>query len=284
MKIQLLSFIVLFFSVTNALAQTTFQKIFGGTGYDIFEDAIITSDSGYILVGYRDSMSAGINDVYVVRTNGSGDTLWTAAYGGSEIEAGRSIRETSDGGFIITGTTKVSLFATYDIYVMKINSNGDLLWSKSYGSPQNDWGMSIKETSDNGFILTGRTEINQLIPDIFLIKINSSGDTLWTRIYNGPDHDVSNSVLEYMDGGFILTGYTENFGFGSSDILLMKTDSNGNMLWASVYGNTSHDYGWMVQQASDSGFVIAASSADSTGYYDFAFLKTSATGNRIYCC
>lgn len=288
MKIPILSLFLLIFSFINSTAQITFQKIFGGSGYDIFNNAALTSDSGYILVGLTDSMGAGNDDVYVVRTNAAGDTLWTAAYGGTTIESGQSVSETADGGFIIAGRTKPTTVSKYDIYVIKINATGDLLWSKSFGTAEDDYGYSIIETADSGYIIAGGTEINLLTPDIFLIRLNSSGDTLWTKIYHSPGWDIVYSIVESMDGGFILTGYTDFSGFGSSDILLYKTDSNGNILWSNAYGNSFHNYGWMVQQSADGGFVIAASSADSTGYYDFAFLKTDSTGNteisKVYQC
>jgi hypothetical protein len=277
MKIPLLICLTIFFSFSHSTAQFTYQKTFGGSGFDVCNNASMTSDSGYILTGYTESTGAGIRDLFLVRINSSGDTLGTGTYGGAQTDEGTTVTETFDGGYVAAGYTGSFGTTTSDIYIVKTNSIGDLLWSKTFDYASNDYAFSIAQTSDSGFILTGRTTIN--MDDIILLRLNSSGDTLWTKVFSGPGQDVGYSVIQVYDGGFVICGRTHNVVSGN-DIILIKTDINGNIVWANSYGGNSPEDGWQVIQTTDSGFAIAGSSVNSS-YYDFAFLKTDPGGTPV---
>jgi hypothetical protein len=184
MKIILLGCLTIFFSFSYLTAQVTFQKTFGGSGFDLSVNAAITSDSGYILTGFTESSGAGSRDLYLMRTNSAGDTLWTGAYGEAQSDEGFTVTETFDGGFVAAGYTESFGTSTPDIYVVKTDANGDLIWSKRFDSSSDEFAFSIQETSDSGFILTGRTLAFQgSDDDLFLIRMNSAGDTIWTKAF-----------------------------------------------------------------------------------------------------
>ena len=133
MKAKLL--LILFFFTFGCLcvnAQITFQKTFGGSGLDEAHWVEQTADTGYIICGYTTSIGAGNHDVYVIKTNKNGDTLWTKTYGGVDYDYGFSIRPTSDGGYIIAGRTNM-ITNYYAAYLIKTNSSGDTLWTRVFG-------------------------------------------------------------------------------------------------------------------------------------------------------
>ncbi|MBI4722918.1 MAG: T9SS type A sorting domain-containing protein [Candidatus Stahlbacteria bacterium] len=153
---------------------------------------------------------------------------WTKTYGGDGGDCGYSVQETKDSGFIITGYTYSFGAGSFDVYLIKTNSEGDTLWTRTYGGDGWDWGYSVQETKDGGFIIAGNTySFGVGEDDVYLIRTNSAGDTLWTKTYGGDKEDGGYSVQETKDSGFIITGYTYSFGAGSYDVYLIKVDEAG---------------------------------------------------------
>lgn len=197
---------------TNSQGDTLWTKNYKMEGWDFTNGGFVreTNDSGFIISGvvwdsniiYTQSYPKRPS-VLLIKTNSSGDTLWTRIPG---IEGGGScIRLTSDGGYIVTGCG-----------LLKIDSLGNTTWWYDYP------GVSVQQTSDKGYILTGAKD-----EDLFLLKTDSLGDSLWTRTYGGNELDFGKSVSQTSDGGYIITGHTESFGSGLTSLYLLKTDSLG---------------------------------------------------------
>ena len=149
---------------------------------------------------------------------------WERIYGGSEVEKGYSVQQTSDGGYIIAGGSSPG-----DVYLIKTGASGDSIWTRTYGGSEDDGGYSVQQTSDEGYIIAGWTfSFGAGSYDVYLIKTDASGDTIWTRTYGGSDVDVGESVQQTLDGGYIIAGYTRSFGAGRGDVYLIKTDADGN--------------------------------------------------------
>lgn len=123
---------------------------------------------------------------------GAPDTLWTRTYGGTSGEIGYSVQQTSDGGFIISGETYSFGAGATDVYLIRTNSNGDTLWTKTYGGADGDYGYSVQQTGEGGFIIVGYRCSTISTVDVYLLRTDSNGDTLWTRTYGGDDFDVVN--------------------------------------------------------------------------------------------
>ena len=222
-----------------------------------------TSDGGYIVAGYNAPAQSSItrNDIYVIKTNSSGDTIWSKTYGGTDNDEGNSVRQTTDGGYIIAGYTRSFGAGSYDVYVIKTNASGDTLWTRTYGGTGDDYGYSVQQTSDGGYIVAGQTSsFGAGGYDVWVIKTNASGDTLWTRTYGGTGDDYGHSVQQTSDGGYIIGGYTTSFGAGSADVYLIKTDASGDTLWTRTCGGTWDDFGYSVRQTSDKGYIVAGAS------------------------
>jgi hypothetical protein len=261
---------------TNASGDTLWTRTYGGSGVEVGQSVQQTSDGGYIVAGrsnsYGDSMQ-----VYLIKTDASGDTLWTRTYGGMFDNWGSSVQQTSDGGYIVVGTTR--LFMTgYKVYLIKTNSSGDTLWSKTYVGQYDAYGNSVQQTSDGGYIVTGFDYSSANSFQVYLIKTNSSGDTLWIMTYGGSSYDKGNSVQQTMDGGYIVAG-TYDFNGGNPQGYLVKTNASGDTLWTRTYGGAAIDYGNFVQQTMDGGFIVAGSSTSFGNGYQVYLIKTDANGS-----
>ena len=201
-------------------------ETFGGTNGDKGYSVQQTTDGGYIVAGGTGSYGAGIGDVYLIKTNSSGDTLWTRTFGGINPDFSYSVQQTSDGGYIITGYTNSYGAGGNDVYLIKTDSSGDTLWTETFGGSFTDIGNSVQQTTDGGFIVAGDTySYGAGSADIYLIKTDSSGDTMWTQTFGGTNADKGSSVQQTIDGGFIVTGSTTSYGAGGKDVYLIKLES-----------------------------------------------------------
>ena len=203
-------------------------RAYGGSSYDGGQSVQQTEDGGYIIAGYTSSFGAGMADMYLIKTDPSGDSTWTRTYGGIVGDYGESVRQTSDSGFIIAGYTWSFGAGDTDVYVIKTDFLGGVVWTKTYGSASRDKGHEIQETTDGGYAIVGITvPPGSITYDAWLIKTDSSGDTVWTGMYGGAQQDIGRSVWQTSDGGYIITGSTISYGEGCFDVFLIKTDENG---------------------------------------------------------
>ncbi len=259
---------------TDGSGNEQWTKTFGGTNGDEGFSVQQTTGGGYIITGYTVSF-LGSRDVYLIKTDGNGDSLWTKTFGGTDhTVGGRSVQQTTDGGFIITG------HKNFIVYLMKTDGNGDSLWTKTFGGI-GDWGFSVQQTTDGGYIITGNiTSFGNGGSDVYLIKTDGNGDSLWTKTFGGIGDDYGFSIQQTTDGGYIITGSTISFGNGGYDVYLIKTDGNGDSLWTKTFGGIGDDWGFSVQQTTDGGYIITGDTESfGNGYKDVYLIKTDGNGN-----
>ena len=282
--ITLCGLLMVFFSAlfSQNAPDTLWTKTFGGSDYGEAYSVQQTTDLGYIIAGYTSSYGTGSNDVYLIKTNENGDSLWTKTFGGSGNDKSYSVQQTSDGGYIVTGYTSSYGAGQYDVYLIKTNENGDTLWTKSFGGTATDRAFSVQQTTDDGFIIVGDTESSGAGQyDVWLIKTDVNGDSLWTKTFGGSNYDFARSVKQTTDGGYIIVGYTDLYGTGENYILLIKTDMNGNTLWTKTFGGFNNDYrGYSVQQTIDGGYIVAGYSCFIAGFPNVYLIKTDGNGNE----
>jgi ribosomal protein S11 len=273
------------YSSNNPMSARSFAKTYGGTDFDRAYSVQQTSDGGYVVAGETYSLysfGASYNDIFLIKTDASGNIQWAKTYGGTYWDVAFSVQQTSDGGYIVAGYT-ASFGAGGDILLIKTDASGNIQWAKTYGGTGYDEAYSVQQTSDGGYIVAGKTDsFGAGWSDFFLIKTGASGNIQWAKTYGGTYWDVAFSVQQTSDGGYIVAGYTASFGAGG-DILLIKTDANGNIQWAKTYGGTDYDWASSVQQTSDGGYIVAGHTTSLGAGYDDAFLvKTDASGNIIW--
>jgi hypothetical protein len=259
---------------TDSIGNTLWIKTYGEGNNDWGNSVQQTTDGGYIIGGFTNGSGAGSNDVFVIKTNGVGDTLWTKIFGGAYYDAGFSIQQTSDGGFIVVGITSSFGAGGYDVFLIKIDSNGGQQWVRTFGGINNDKAYSVQQTSDGGYILCGYTNsFGAGNNDVLLIKTNNFGSPDWSKAYGDTGDDRGNSVVQTIDGGYILVGWTNSFGAGDNDYLVIKTNSNGDTLWTKTFGSIGGQNGRCIQQCMDGGFVIAGQNGN------MYLIKTDVSGN-----
>ncbi len=271
---------------TDAVGDTIWTRTYGGSDYDRGNSVAQTTDGGYIVAGETECFGAGEYDVYLVKTDGLGDTIWTRTYGGSGDDWGSSVAQTSDGGYIVAGVTECFGAGESDVYLVKTDCDGDTIWTRTYGVSDDDYGRSIAQTSDGGYIVAGVYDYDYWeagTGDVYLIKTDAVGDTIWTRTYGGSHDDYGRSVAQTSDGGYIVAGWTEFFGAGNYDVYLVKTDCDGDTMWTRTYGGSSGDYGYSVAQTSDGGYIVAGvtlsfGAGSGVGWYDVYLVKTDSLG------
>jgi hypothetical protein len=231
---------------TGSAIPVTWTKTFGGTLSDQGYSVQQTSDGGYIIAGDSLSFGEGNYDVYLMKTDALGNVEWTNTFGGTSSDQGRSVQQTSDGGYIIAGQSHSFGAGVSDVYLIKTDTSGNAVWTQTFGGIGIDEGYSVQQTSDGGYIIAGVTA-----SDVYLIKTDGSGNAVWEKTFGGNFGDQGASVQQTSDGGYIIAGDTWSFGAGNYDIYLIKTDASGNVVWTNTFGGELNDHGASVQQTSD---------------------------------
>lgn len=244
---------------TDKMGETIWTKTYESEHHQFSRSVQQTTDGGYIMTGFIASpLGAGALDVYLIKTDLNGDTMWTKTYGRAGNDNGNSVQQTSDGGYIIAGVTESSEkdVVNSDVYLVKTDSKGALIWEKFYGGPKEEGAFSVREVNDKGYVIVGHTSSYGLgNMDVYTIKTDANGDILWTKTYGWSLYDRGYALDETRDGGYIIVGRKAiNLGLDKCAVYLIKTDSYGDTLWTGTYGG---DSGWSVQQTSDGGYIAA---------------------------
>jgi len=288
----------------TATSEDGWVRTFGGAGEDVGTSVQETNDGGYIVTGSTTShkeniayswliKASRIGEIWLVKTDSEGNSLWERTFGGLGKDIGFSVKQTEDGGYIVVGATKPQMIGDYDIWLIKTDSKGNPEWDRTFGGRGNDWPNEIQETADGGYIITGGTEsygagINNaflvktpLNANLWLIKTDSKGNSIWDRTFGGSGFDEGASLQETKDGGYIVTGYTTSHGAGGSDIWLVKTDPRGHELWERTFGGPGEDVGFSVREAKDLGYIVTGGTESyGNGSKDLWLIKTDSNGTE----
>jgi len=272
-------------SLEAAGGTRAWSAAFGGTGADYAYCVIQTSDGGYALAGYTNSPpTAGGDDFWLVKTDASGNKLWSQTYGGTGTDRSNCVIQTADGGYALAGyTDSAGTAGGDDFWLVKTSSNGTLEWSEMYGGSNLDRASCVVQTSDGGYALAGHTNSPPTIGgyDFWLIKTWADGSPGWYENYGGTGTDIALSVVQTSDRGYALAGYTNSPPTaGLIDFYLVKAAEDGGEEWDQNYGGTEYDFAYSVVQTGDGGYALAGctNSPPTAGGYDFWSVKTGADG------
>lgn len=257
------------------------SKTYGTIQDEIAHSMDIASDGSFSIVIEVSTLDNGA-DVGLIKTSAQGDSLWTKFYGGIQNDYGYSILCT-DNGHIITGVTKSAGDNNGDGMIIKTDFSGNIEWNRSYGGQGTEVFRSLKQASDGGYITVGHTNsYGGGNNDAFLLKINSEGDSLWSNVFGGVGTDQGRHVVQTVDQGFAIFGYTDSFGeLGGFNCWLIKVNSLGGLEWDRYYGDSGDERGLWGIEASDGGYAITGYDAGTINATDIIVIKTDYLGQLV---
>jgi len=280
---------------TDSYGNVEWNRTYGGEDEDVVRMMVQTSDGGYAIAGYTNSLDGRF---WLVKTDAYGSVEWNHLYSGGV----RSLIVTPDGGYALVGTIIIrpegcvdpclpahsrftlarasEAWIPYDCWLLKIDAYGNVEWNQTYTGPDFDVAYSVVVTSDGGYAIAGSTDsFGAGEYDFWLVKTDSYGTMQWNRTYGGADEDFAHSLVKTSDGGYALTGYTKSFGAGDRDFWLIKTDDYGNMEWNQTYGGADEDMANSLIATSDGGYAIAGGTYSfGIGGGNFWLLKSDEYG------
>ncbi len=310
-------FLLMKFSADDELL---WSKTFGGSDDDRGADLIATNDGGFALFGFSKSadgnvtQNKGAQDFWLIKITNDGTISWQKTFGFSGADTGNALIQTSDNGFLITGVLDVSAsngqgntkttnqkHAGGDVWAIKLNSNGNLEWSKYFGGSFTDTPFGVVETSDNAYIIAASSDSedfnisnNKGTYDFWILKISSDGTLIWEKSFGGSQIDEARGITKSDDGNFLVVGDTRSndkdvsSNKGGADLWMIKFSSEGNLIWEKTIGGSNFDVARSVSKTTDSGFIISGNSRSldanftNQGQNDAWVLKVNANGNLVW--
>ena len=267
----------------DAAGNVLWQQTYGGMHHNHAFGLQETSDNGFILVGETTSFGAGNRDAWAVRLDSAGNVLWQTVIGQTGWDIARGVVETTSGDFVFVGYTSSFGAGNWDLWAVKLNSSGAILWQKTYGGSGDDLGWAIKASADGGVIVAGETASFSANADFWILELAADGSVMWQKRYGGPGRDIARALARSSNGGYLVAGETNSFGAGGKDFWLLKLAANGDILWQRSYGGPADDIAFSVREISD-GIALAGSSASyGAGATDAWLLKLDTDGQIVGC-
>jgi hypothetical protein len=294
----------------NSNRDTVWTRVMGGANYDAVYAATATADGGFALAGYTNSDNSGDigrrtgnSDSWIIKLKSNGDTAWTRMLGTTaQYSYAYSIAATGDGGFIVAGEAGPG--SDYNVMVVKLNSNGDVVWQKSFGGTSYDYCGSVNVAANGDILLaaytrsnnSGHVGLNHGAEDAWIIRLNANGNMLWNKVLGGDKGDYAFGIHSTADGGCIVAGSTESNGSGNigktqgnEDLWVFKLDANGSIVWNSLFGGTGSEAGGPLAATPDGGYLIAGYSNSTDGDVgatkggdDLWVVKLNSNGRKLW--
>ena len=271
-------------SILNQNKIITWEKTFGGDSWDEFNSIISTSGGGYMAAGDTWSKGAGKADGWLLKLDSQGNKLWEKTYGGKNIDKIFSLIPTTNHNYTVAGYTESKGAGKADGWLLKLDSQGNKLWEKTYGGSNGDVFKSLIQTTDGGYAVAGYTySCGAGHSDGWLLKLDSQGNKLWEKTYGGRMYDVVESLIQTPDGGYMAAIRTGAASAGDADGWLLKLDSQGNKLWEKTYGGNDWDSLTSLVYTLDDGYMIAGyTNSYGAGHSDGWLLKLDSQGNKLW--
>ncbi|MFH1322091.1 MAG: hypothetical protein ABII90_15745, partial [Bacteroidota bacterium] len=326
-SITTLCFLLLFAGHLWSQPIVQFDMTYGGSGCENGRSAKQTPDGGFVMIGSTNSYGAGQNDIYLIKTDGNGNELWSQTYGGPGNEAigwamKHNIILTDDGGFAIAGHTTSYGAGSWDMWLIKTDDSGNVQWTKTYGGSSSETSNIVRQTTDGGYIIVGSTwGFGSYYNDVFLVKTDVSGNLIWQNHYPVQAYEEGTAVVETSDGGYLVTGVSYNpqmvfllkvdsngnqewlnkfmpgWGFSiestsddgyilcgvtGSESMLVKLDAYGTILWTKIISGPGANNAYSIQQLSDGGYIVAGETNGFGNNWDFYMFRTDQDGDTLW--
>ena len=275
---------IISFSIAGYSQNIHFVKSFGNNGYDYGRDIKQDLDTGYIATGSSSSFSSLNADAFLLKIDSLGNFKWSYNYGGPGSEWGESVVVTNDSSYAIAGHSNSAGAGGFDFYLVRAAADGVPLWEKYYGGSDWDKAYDLVQLSDSGFVLVGETySYGNGNNDIYIVRTDKNGDTLWTRTYGGIEADYANAVIADGDS-IVVVGGTESFGNGMSDGIILKYHIDGTLGWFKTAGMERGDYFTSITKHNDQYYLSGSRLYyfDQTGYLDdFWIYQMTSDANSV---
>ncbi len=307
------------FAATTAFSQPyiAWQKTYGGTADETMFSMKTTFDSGFIMAGSARSNNGDVTgyqlngDLWIAKSTSTGALSWAKCYGGSYYDEADAVTQTTDGGYIVAGYTNstdgdiTSFFGDFDGWLLKLDDTGGIVWQHNYGGRGIDRLLNVIQTRDGGYLAVGGSssrdsEVNNIhdtaFYDLWALRLNSVGDIIWSKTFGGNNNEEAWSVIEALDGGFILSGYTSSndgdvtrFKGGPTDFWAIRLDDTGQLVWQKTFGGTGDEQSQSMITTTDGYYVMVGNTSsndsdvtDNHGGYDMWAVKFDGAGNLMH--
>ncbi|MEO9512994.1 MAG: hypothetical protein ABJN84_13900 [Flavobacteriaceae bacterium] len=281
------------------LGEVDWIKNFGGTGEDTAQSIIQTSDGGFAILGFSNSVDGdlegktlAVNDYWLLKFSADENLEWSKTYGGSKDDRGQAVIQTSDAGFAIVGYAMSddgdgsNNEGFHDNWILRLDASGNIVWEKSFGFSGHDHSYDVIETTDGGFFFAGFLDVTLSegegnfgkgksyltrhgVGEFWGTKLDASGNLVWRRYFGGTNNDRAHGVVQADDGGFVMAGFSESDDFdisntkGSYDFWVVKVDENGTMLWEKSLGGTGIEISYDIAKTADGAYAITGNTFSS---------------------
>ncbi|MBK6996438.1 MAG: T9SS type A sorting domain-containing protein [Lewinellaceae bacterium] len=274
----------------NETGAIEWEKSFGGSESEVAVSVAETNEGGFIVSGYTNSPDGdvtglhGYSDVWVVKLSQLGELEWERALGGTYYEGGGHIKQTTDGGYIVmasTGSVNGDVSGNHgsnDFWVIKLSETGMIEWQKAFGGTQSEYGYSIEQTIEGGYVMVGSTRsndgdvlANHGKADVWVVKLSETGTIEWQQTYGGTDFEAAYYIQQTNDGGYVVAGSSSSFNGdipknqGGDDVWILKLSATGEIEWSKTFGGTKDEEAFCVQQTSEGGYIVAAYTYSNDG-------------------
>jgi hypothetical protein len=264
------------------------DKTYGGSGDDAVY-SVVPSAGGYVACGRKDVSTVKDKknfDLYVIKTDKDGKLVWEKTFGGNEMEEGNGLAATADNGYIVAGMTGSKGNGNGDVWVVKLSKDGNIEWDRTFGGKARDYGNSVIQTPEGGFVVAGNSgEKNK----IYIIALDPTGKPLWEKYYGSGNADIAGSIIRNRDGSFVVCGMTQATPNTKVDAMLLKISNTGDIVWQTIVSTESFSSAVSVRELSDGSFITcgtkSASDASKGGAYVYILTfdsKGKNTGTKIF--
>jgi hypothetical protein len=233
---------------------------------------IETSDGGFMVAGDAIMYGTFFDDLYMVKTNSTGQEEWDRIFGGQWADLGASVQQTADGGYILAGSSSSYGAGAGDLWLVKTTSTGFMEWNTTFGNVTFEQGFCVDQTADGGYVILGTDNIGMNY-QAYLVKTDALGNEEWSHHYGGEEYEGGYHVRQTDDGGYVFCGATETYGTNFYDIWVVKTDASGNIEWEVVEGLDFMNYGYCIEQCEDGGYIVCGSTIESSLSKDILLMR-----------
>jgi Tol biopolymer transport system component len=273
---------------TDAAGEVLWQRTHGGEAFDRAQAIISAADGGFVILAETESYGAGGRDIYVLKVDEAGNEIWSQRMGGPERERAGDIQPVADGGYVVVGSTSSYGSGTQDLFLIRLDAEGQELWSQAYGGEFIEEGHAVHQTLDGGFlvlgeVLHGEGAYGYQDPDIFLLRTDAAGEETWSQVWEEPGGQGGFSLLPTSDGDYVIAGILIPDGRPEQgDVLLLKIDSQGNLLWdRSIVDASMIDYAADIIETAGGNYVLTGMTARGRGG-GILLLETAPDGTVLW--